>query len=175
MKILKLLNKTTLSIILFFFLLVNLNAEDKPADIWNIDQEKTEVDTSNNDSTGEESNKGISDPDASIYKMQSQNKNNFIKLEEGFKVDEIKIFGLYDPEDYDLDINMWSNSDGDQLKNIFSKLDKIDLSNDATEIMKISLLTNAYLPNKNISEKDFFKFRSDWLIKNSFSDIFLFG
>ena len=31
---------------------------------------------------------------------------------------------------------MWSNSDGDQLKNIFSKLDKLNLSRDASEIMK---------------------------------------
>ena len=47
---------------------------------------------------------------------------------------------------------MWSYSDGDQLK-IFSKLDKITLSEDASEIMKVSLLTNAY--SKNISEKNF--------------------
>ena len=36
---------------------------------------------------------------------------------------------------------MWSNSDGDQLKNIFKKLDKINLSKDASDIMKI---INAY-------------------------------
>ena len=43
---------------------------------------------------------------------------------------------------------MWSNSDGDQLKNIFSKLLKLNLSNDASEILNISLLTNAYTPKK---------------------------
>ena len=62
---------------------------------------------------------------------------------------------------------MWSNSDGDQLRNIFSKLEKIDLSKDATEIMNISILTNAYSPKKNISEKEFLKLKSNWLIKNS--------
>ena len=66
---------------------------------------------------------------------------------------------------------MWVNSDGDQLKNIFSKLDKINLSNDAKEIMNISMLSNAYMPQKNISEKDFLKFKSDWLIKNSDLDL----
>ena len=35
---------------------------------------------------------------------------------------KLKFIGLYDPEDYDLDIDMWSNSNGDQLKNIFSKI-----------------------------------------------------
>ena len=62
---------------------------------------------------------------------------------------------------------MWSNSDGDNLKNIFAKINKIDLSPDASEIMRVSILTNAYFPRRNISEKDFLKFRSDWLIKNS--------
>ena len=43
----------------------------------------------------------------------------------------------------------------------------MNLSNDAVEIMNISVLTNAYYPQKNISEKEFLKFKSDWLIKNS--------
>ena len=29
------------------------------------------------------------------------------------------------------------------------------------------MLVNAYIPTKNISEKEFIKFRSDWLIRNS--------
>ena len=94
-------------------------------------------------------------------------KKNLIELDQNLNKKDIKILGLYDPEDYSLDINMWSYSDGDQLKRIFSKIHKIDLSDDATEIMKIALLTNAYSPKKNISEKDFLKFRSNWLIKNS--------
>ena len=63
----------------------------------------------------------------------------------------IQIFGLYDTEDYGLDINMWTTSVGDQLKNILNKLDKLNLSTDALNV-QISMLTNAYLP-KNISEK----------------------
>ena len=78
---------------------------------------------------------------------------------------------LYDPEDNDLDINMWSNSNGDQLKVIFSKLNEINLSEDASEIMRILLLTNAYPPKRNISEKEFLKFKSNWLIKNSDLDL----
>ena len=87
--------------------------------------------------------------------MQSKKKEEKIQLEKELKSSEIKILGLYDPEKYDLDINMWTNSDGDQLKNIFTKLQKINFSNDAIEIMNISILTNAYYPTKNISEKNF--------------------
>ena len=66
---------------------------------------------------------------------------------------------MYDPDDYDLNINMWSNSNGDQIKNIFLRLNKINLSNDAKEIMKIALLTNAHFPKINISEKEFLELR----------------
>ena len=41
MKILKLLNKTYLSIlIIFFFSIVNSFSQDEPVDIWNIDKEQ---------------------------------------------------------------------------------------------------------------------------------------
>ena len=62
---------------------------------------------------------------------------------------------------------MWSNSDGEQLKNIFAKLSKMSLSKDAKELMNISLLTNAYQPQKNMSQDEFIEIKSEWLIKNS--------
>ena len=52
------------------------------------------------------------------------------------------------------------------LKNLFSNLTKLDLSNDAADLMNILLLTNAYYPNRNIIEEEFLKIKSDWLIKN---------
>ena len=99
--------------------------------------------------------------------MQSSNDDDLILQDNKIESKDVKIIGLYDPEDYGLDINMWLNSNGDQLKNIFSNLAKINFSDDAIEIMNISMLTNAYLPQKNISEKEFMKFKSDWLIKNN--------
>ena len=169
MKILKLLNRINFSIILISFLSSFAYAEDQPVDIWNIEKEnkkensslkkKKETDTDLNNSTSD------------IFNMQSNKKKDSIDLELPYETKNIKIFGLYDPEDYDLDINMWSASDGDQLKNIFTRLNKINLSEDATEIMKIALLTNAHFPKKNISEKEFLNLKSKWLIKNS--DLFL--
>ncbi len=74
--------------------------------------------------------------------------------------------GLYDPEDYDLKIDLWLNSNGDQLKYLFSNLNKIDLSKDASELMNIVLLINSYNPEINITEDEFLKIKSNWLIKN---------
>tara|TARA_B100000902_G_scaffold183229_1_gene175944 strand:+ start:5345 stop:7120 length:1776 start_codon:yes stop_codon:yes gene_type:complete len=168
MKILKLLDKTKLSVIFLSFLIgFSSYAEEQPADIWNIDKENNgEINITEN-SINDNSNNDQTFSESSIYKMQSQKEKNKIELDQNIESKQIKIVGLYDPEDYGLDINIWINSDGDQLKNIFSKLNKMNLSKDASDIMKISILTNAYYPQKNITEDEFLKFKSDWLIKNS--------
>ena len=161
MKILKLLNKKNLSIITIYLLSsISVIAEDKPIDIWNIEKKKTEVVTQEISSLEKIS-------ESSIYKMQADKKKNSIKLDQELDSKEIKIAGLYDPEEYGLSINMWSNSDGLKLRNLFDKINKYNLSKDASEILNISMLTNAYYPNQNITEQEFLNFKSEWLIKDS--------
>ena len=60
---------------------------------------------------------------------------------------------------------------GLKLKKLFNNIDKYDLSKDATEILNISLLTNAYYPNQNITDQEFLKYKTKWLIKNSDLDL----
>jgi len=171
MKILKLLNKKYFLIIFIFLFSPSSFAEDRPIDIWNIDKKKLE-DSLEDKTSSETSNTQIKESnESSIYKMQTQKEANEIQLDSILDSKGVRIIGLYDPEDYGLDINMWSYSDGDQLKNIFSKILKIDLSKDAAEIMNILMLTNAHSPQKNISEQQFLKFKSDWLIKNADLDL----
>ena len=168
MKILKLLNKKYFSIILILLLGLSSYAEEQPIDIWNIDKKKIDEESLKDNAENSIEEIEIKDnSNSSVYNMQSQKEVSLINLEEKLDTKEIKIIGLYDPKNYGLDINMWSNSEGDQLKILFNKLNKMNLSNDAAEIMNISVLTNAYYPQKNISEKEFLKLKSDWLIKNS--------
>ena len=163
MKILKLLNNKNLSII-FIFLLQSFfaHSQDQPIDIWNIDTKDNKVlsDISSQD-------KKIEIKKKSIFDLQNSDQKISIKLDQELDSKKIKISGLYDPEEYGLSIDMWSNSDGEKLKKLFKNINRHNLSNDASEIMKISLLTNAYYPNQNITEKEFLNFKSDWLIKNS--------
>ena len=170
MKILRLLNKNFYFVLLYLFLGFYSLAEEQPADIWNIDKESIESPAQSNDLKLEKEIQSKK-KNLGIYNMQSQNKNNLIELDQTSEIEKIKIIGLYDPSDYDLDINMWSNSDGDQLKNIFLKLEKLKLSNDAKELMNISLLTNAFSPQKNISREEFLEFKSNWLMKNADLDL----
>ena len=172
MKILRSLNNKRI-IIFFFIFLLNSNsiAEDQPIDIWNTDKKKIEENQSSEKNTIEENDSKKKLFESDIYKMQSDKNNNTIELDQDLSSKELKIFGLYDPEDYSLDINMWINSDGDQLRNLFTKLNKINLSDDAAELVEITILTNAHYPKKNITEKEFLKFKSDWMIKNSKLDL----
>ena len=172
MKILKLLNKKNFLILFFLFFTSITNAEEKPVDIWNIDKKEIEEKKITNNSeisNGENILQESIEP--SVFGMQNQNQKSIINLDEKFDTKEIKIIGLYDPEDYGLNVDMWANSDGDQLENLLTKLNKMDLSNDAIEIINTSLLINAHSPKKNISDNEFLKLKSDWLIKNSNLDL----
>jgi len=164
MRILKLLNKKYFSIIIIFLLSsLNVIAEDQPIDIWNIDKKAIETTSeaiSSNEITGVTA-------ENNIYNMQADKKKSSIKLDQELASKEIKIVGLYDPADYGLSMDMWSNSDGLILKKLFKNIDNFDLSSDASEILNIALLTNTYYPNKNITEEEFLKFKSNWMIKES--------
>ena len=164
MKILKLLNKKNLSIIIISLLLPLFSiAEEKPVDIWNIDKQET--------GTISEENLSSENPEkkfqSNIYKMQVDKNQDSIMLDSDLTSKTIKIAGLYDPKDYGLSIDMWTNSDGSTLKKLFKNIDRYDLSKDASEILNISLLTNAYYPDQNITDKEFIEFKTRWLIKNS--------
>jgi hypothetical protein len=163
MKNLKLLNRKCFIIFLFFFF-ISLNVQSQePIDIWSIEEKSNTNKVLN---TKNDDDKEI--PQNSIYEMQSQSNSELsIEQSQTLVSKEVKLVGLYDPEENGLDINMWSNSNGDQILNIFKRIDKLNLSQDASEIMDILLLTNAYYPKQNITEEQFLEIKSNWLIKKS--------
>ena len=163
MRILKLLNrKIFLIIVIYLYSSVFLFADDKPIDIWNLENKKTET-VLETDVNSENLNNNSKD---SIYNLQSKKIIESIKLDQDLNSKEIRIVGLYDPEEYGLSIDMWSNSDGLRLKSLLENIENYTLSNDASNIMNISMLTNAYYPDRNITKQEFLEYKSNWLIKN---------
>ena len=162
MRNLKLLNKKYLSIVLVSLFIGFSSESEEPVDIWNIKEKKPIEDKVIENKKKESISKNT------IYEMQSEKQDQFqIEQDLTLTSKEIEIVGLYDPAKNGLDMQMWSNSDGNQIINLFNNINKINLSNDASEILEILLLTNAYYPDKNIGKKDFFEIKSNWLIKNS--------
>ncbi len=163
MKILKLLNNKSFLILYFFFIFFsqNLSAEDEPVDIWNLEEMPKKVILSDNNKIQEENiNK------SKIYEMQSYKTSlESIVEDQELSSKKINIVGIYDPEDNDLSIEMWVNSDGANILKIIKKVQKINLSDDATAILNLALLTNSYFPQKNINNEQFLKIKSDWLLK----------
>jgi hypothetical protein len=167
MKNLKLLSKNFFLVILFFLFFGFVANSQEPVDIWEVGEKKPEENIA---LIEDEAEKNI--PQNSIYKMQSK-KDGELSIEETQTLisKETKLVGIYDPAANGLDINMWSNSNGDQILNIFKRIDKLELSRDAAEILDILLLTNAHYPEVNISKEQFLEIKSKWLVKNSNFDL----
>ena len=167
MKNLKLSSKNYFLVILFSLFFGFATNSQEPVDIWEVGEKKTKE---NATLIEDEAEKNI--PQNSIYEMQSQ-KEGELNIEETQTLisKETKLVGIYDPAENGLDINMWSNSNGDQILNIFKRIDKLELSRDAVEILDILLLTNAHYPEMNISKEQFLEIKSKWLIKHSNFDL----
>tara|TARA_B100000686_G_scaffold197403_1_gene204254 strand:- start:39 stop:1808 length:1770 start_codon:yes stop_codon:yes gene_type:complete len=172
MKISKLLNKKNYLIFLFF-IFFNISLANEPVDIWNIDKNKIE---SNQDDQGESMvSSEESDNSISIYDLnnqnQNQNENKDIVLQENKIENKISLYGLYDPDENNLSIDMWKNSEGEEIKKIFNKIYSQNLSKDAKDILEIALLTNSNVPSINITREEFYILQKDFLIKKNDLDL----
>ncbi len=164
MKILKLLNKNNLIFFLFFAYFINSYANE-PVDIWNIDKTESEIkDNSENNSLVQETD---SIENISIYDLNKQNNqtNQTQVLLENTIEDKISLYGLYDPDENNLSIEMWNNSDGSEIKKIIDNIFSQKLSTDALDILEIALLTNADAVIKNITKEEFYNYQKNFLIK----------
>ena len=148
-------------LILFVVLLVifTLNpavSEDEPANIW----EKKENQNEENNEANDEKDITIESP------ILSDDINKIV-----IKIDEDKIenqsesiIGIFDPEENNFNLNMWSNTDGEDIKKILKRINKLKLSKLSEDLLFQVLFTNAYPPKKNLNSKEFLKIKIDWLI-----------
>ena len=154
MKILKQLNK----FFLFTFLLINPVSANEPVDIWNIEKKGTEENEILIENTNDDENKIIQG-----IKIEQQNEK--ILVNNALGASEIKLAGLYDPEENGLSIDMWSNSNGEDIKYVLDNITTKELSKFSEKVLEIALLTNSYIPNNNISPKEFLDFKFNYLKK----------
>ena len=163
MKILKLLNRNSILIIFFLYLIFPfvLQAEDA-VDIWKLKDNKV------SESNVEKLIKSSDDENISTIQINEDVDKKLNILEENeLETDNINLVGIYDPEEHGLSIDMWSNSKGDELRSIFNRIRKLNLSADSNDILDIVLLTNSYFPNKDITGEEFLEFKLDYLIKKN--------
>ena len=68
-------------------------------------------------------------------------------------------------------MDMWTNSNGTEIKNLLEKISSEKLSNFSERILDIALLTNSYFPSSNIAAEEFIDFKFQYLIKKKDFDL----
>ena len=157
MKTLKPLSKFFIILFLCSFF-VNTAISNEPVDIWNIEKKANVI-----EEKLIENKKNINNETIQEIKIEDQNNNIIVNNSLG--INEIKLAGLYDPAENGLSIDMWTNSNGKEIKYILEKLSSKKLSNFSKKILDVALLTNSYLPSNNISSEEFLEFKFQYLIK----------
>ena len=76
------------------------------------------------------------------------------------------IYGIYDPSENNLTLEMWLHSEGTRVKDTIDRINKIKLSSFSEELFVNTLFTISSLPSQNMTEKEFVNYKIDWLIKN---------
>ena len=159
-----LLNKLIKTI---FFLLIVIfvpSLSIAAVDIW----EKKEDNTLENTQTNSENKITIESPKLSDEKKEKK----FSVSEEKINTSKESIIGIFDPEINDFSLNLWSQSNGEDIKSILKRINKLKLSKFSEDLLFKVLFTNAYPPQKNLSSEEFLEIKINWLIKNrKFKDL----
>jgi len=162
MKLLNLNKKLSFSLILFVFF-TPLLSEDS-VDIW-----KKENLNKTNNVTKE---KAIS-LEKSVSKIDINAKiTKAIKVNTDLsEINENLVYGIFDPNENNLTLNMWVNSEGTKVQDTIERINKIKLSSFAEEIFINTLFTISKLPSQNMTDEQFTNYKLDWLIKNKKDDL----
>ena len=152
------LNKLTAFVICLVILTFNFAfGEDEPADIWGKQEDQKK-----------QSNEKDNQKDFTIESpiLSDDVTKVVIKIDEN-QIEErgSSIIGIFDPEENNFNLNMWSQTDGEDIKKILKRIDKLKLSKLSEDLLFQVLFTNAYSPKKNLSDEEFLKIKIDWLIK----------
>ena len=160
MKLLKLLNRKSFILFSLLMLIPCNSYSNEPVDIWDLENIKKESTV--------ETITDIQSTNIEMNSITNLDNSNLIGIEQDEKIEsnQIKLVGLYDPAENDLNLNMWELSDGEKIINLSQKIQKVKLSDDAKNIYKKLILTNAFPPKTNISIDEFVDLKIKWLIKN---------
>ena len=156
----KLKNFSFFLFLLIVFLNSPINSEEK-IDIWKKDKKKETTGQSQNQS------KEIDLKNLNFKPTQTIEKAGEVQIEEGTiaKVKEQTVYGIYDPANFNFNLNMWSTTSAEDVRSSLKRLNKINLSISSSEILETILLSFSY-PPKGMSEEEFVNLKINWLIAN---------
>ena len=134
-------------------------ASEEKIDIW---KNKKETPTENSEiekkDNQENSNPGSSQTLKALEKIQIEESSSM-------KTDEQKVYGIYEPANYNFNLNMWSTTKAEDLRSSLKRLNKIKLSKSSNEILEMILFSFSY-PPQGMTDKEFVDLKINWLIEN---------
>ncbi len=147
------------SLVILLIICVSANSEEK-IDIWK--DKKNNTDIKKDDASQPIKKEGIN-----FNAIQNKNNKEAIQIEEGIEknLEDLKIFGVHDPADYNFTLNMWSTTNADDVRASLKRIKKINLSKTSNEILENVLMSFSY-PPYGMSEKEFVDLKINWLIEN---------
>ena len=151
------LNKLILFTFFINILIFNFTISFAAVDIW--EKKKKKNDQSNQINNEKEIK--IESPILS----EDINKIIIIIDENEIKDPGKSVIGIFDPEENNFNLNMWSQSDGEDVKKILKRIDKLNLSKLSEDLLYQVLFTNAYPPKANLNSEEFLEIKINWLIK----------
>ena len=151
------LNKLILFTFFINILIFNFTISFAAVDIW--EKKKKKNDQSNQINSEKEIK--IESPILS----EDINKIIIIIDENEIKDPGKSVIGIFDPEENNFNLNMWSQSDGEDIKKILKRIDKLNLSKLSEDLLYQVLFTNAYPPKANLNSEEFLEIKINWLIK----------
>jgi len=150
------LNKLILFTFFINILIFNFTISFAAVDIW--EKKKKKNDQSNQINNEKEIK--IESPILS----EDINKIIIIIDENEIKDPGKSVIGIFDPEENNFNLNMWSQSDGEDIKKILKRIDKLNLSKLSEDLLYQVLFTNAYPPKANLNSEEFLEIKINWLI-----------
>ena len=152
--------KILLALIFAALIFSPLKGEDK-IDIWKNKKSNRNIESN-------QSNTVIKKNDIKPNLAEPVEANQDILITDG-AIDnsrEIKVFGVYDPADYNFNLNMWSTTKAEDVRSSIKRIKKINLSKTSNEILENVLLSFSY-PPEGMEEKEFVNLKINWLIENN--------
>jgi len=149
--------------LLIIFFWSPLLSEDK-IDIWKNKKEITVESSIQEDKSNQDK------PD--LLPSQTLQAIEKIQIEEGSQIqsEEQVVYGIYEPANFNFNLNMWSTTKADDLRSSLKRINKIELSKSSNEILEAILFSFSY-PPQGMNDKEFVDLKINWLIKNDRTDL----
>ncbi len=146
------------------FLIIFFSApllSEENIDIWKSKEKVADDSSKSKDKNAQRKN-------TNLQTSQTLESLDKIQIKEGsaIQLEEQKVYGIYEPANYDFDLNMWSTTQAEDFRSSLKRLNKIKLSKSSNKILEVILLSYSY-PPKGMSEEEFVNLKINWLIQNS--------